>query len=311
MSFRTDDNLQRYEFVRFHLDNVIEQPANNQSQKKMGYRFTINDRSTFFDFFNGYFEVTKELQKRADGTGYAQADRITMINGSQSLIRHGNKDTVASTGLDMFVHHGIPWLGKKAVEMGRYYGSEALRNPKLQKKAIDYTLDKPNLMIQNVGSQALLSTKIRPNKKYKTDRKDLDGGSLDIHKLTGKHPRPKAGFTPIKYKYMGPYNPLEKQLEYDKNTGEVTKWYVQPYNKVDEIAAHHDICYDMGKNKGECDKKMVKSLDEIPYGKMPKWGQTARFLIDAKWRLGLGLSNQRKTKNGKGRRVKKKTGKKN
>ena len=88
MSFRTNKNLQRYEYVRFHLDNVIEQPANNQSQKKTGYRFTINDRSTMFDFFNGYFEVTKELQKKADGAGYARADRITMINGSQSLIRH-------------------------------------------------------------------------------------------------------------------------------------------------------------------------------------------------------------------------------
>ena len=88
MSFRTSENLQRYEFVRFHLDNVIEQPANNQSKTKTGYRFTINDRSTMFDFFNGYFEVTKELQKKADGVGYAQADRITMINGSHSLIRH-------------------------------------------------------------------------------------------------------------------------------------------------------------------------------------------------------------------------------
>ena len=90
MSFRTSENLQRYEYVRFHLDNVIEQPANNQSQKKTGYRFTINDRSTFFDFFNGYFEVTKELQKRADGAGYAAADHITMINGSHSLIKHMN-----------------------------------------------------------------------------------------------------------------------------------------------------------------------------------------------------------------------------
>ena len=64
--------------------------------------------------------------------------------------------------------------------MGRYYGSEALRNPKLQKKAIDYALDKLNPMIQNVGSQALdqLSTKIRPNRKYKTDRKDLDGAGI-------------------------------------------------------------------------------------------------------------------------------------
>ena len=88
MSFRTSENLQRYEYVRFHLDNVIEQPANNQAQKKTGYRFTINDRSTMFDFFNGYFEVTKELQKKADGVGFAAADRITMINGSHSLIRH-------------------------------------------------------------------------------------------------------------------------------------------------------------------------------------------------------------------------------
>ena len=160
--------------------------------------------------------------------------------------------------------------------MGRYYGSEALRNPKLQKKAIDYALDKLNPMIQNVGSQALnqLSTKIRPNKKYKTDRKDLDGAGFDIHKLIGKLPTPKAGWTPGKYKYMGAYNPLDKQLEYDKNTGEVTKWHVQPYNEVDRISAHHDICYDMGKDKGECDKVMVKSLDKIPYGQMPKWGQS-------------------------------------
>ena len=71
-----------------HFISTIEQPANNQSQKKTGYRFTINDRSTMFDFFNGYFEVSKELQKIADGVGYAAADRITMINGSHSLIRH-------------------------------------------------------------------------------------------------------------------------------------------------------------------------------------------------------------------------------
>ena len=91
--------------------------------------------------------------------------------------------------------------------MGRYYGSEALRNPKLQKQAIDYALDKLNPMIQNVGSQALnqLSSKIRPKKNYKTNRKDLGGGALDIHKQIGKLPRPKAGFTPGKYKYMGPY----------------------------------------------------------------------------------------------------------
>ena len=95
-------------------------------------------------------------------------------------------DTVAGTALDAFVHHGLPWLGKKAGEMGRYYGSEALRNKKLQKKAIDYVLDKLNPMIQNVGSQALdqLSTKIRPKKNYKTNRKGLDGTGLLDSALT-------------------------------------------------------------------------------------------------------------------------------
>ena len=124
----------------------------------------------------------------------------------------------------------------------------------------------------------------------------MAGGNIDIHKLIGKFPKPKAGYTPSKYKYMGPYNPLDKQLKYDPDNGEVQERYVQPYNKVDEIAAYHDICYDMGKNKGDCDRQMVKSLDQIPYGEMPKWGQTSRFLINTKQKLGLGL-----IKNGKRR----------
>ncbi len=88
---------------------------------------------------------------------------------------------------------------------------------------------------------------------------------------------------------MGPYNPLDKQLQYDPATGEVLKWNVKPKNKVDEIAAHHDICYDMGKNKGECDRQMVKSLDSIPYHDMPKWGMVARTIINKKQKLGLGI----------------------
>ena len=34
-----------------------------------------------------------------------------------------------------------------------------------------------------------------------------------------------------------------------------------------------------------CDKQMVESLDQIPYGEMPKWGQTKR-------KLGLGVSKK-------------------
>ena len=324
-------------------------------------------------------------------------------------------------------------MGRKAVEMGRYGASELMRNKKLQKKAVNYGINKLTPFIQDSVGSAMdqLSTKVRPKKRYKTNRKDLDGAGIDpmtvvkkapeiamsttqelipslkpvydryksgdimksafgsdhgitsgkfwrrptaeeeakmgiikkgsnpelffkfekpsrrmkktrffennpealeqmnniissnpdtwpqilrtqygiivdehfwennpllsfgsgvdIHKWIGKLPKPKAGWTPGKYKYMGPYNPLEKQLTYDPETGEVTEWRVKPYNKVDEIAAYHDICYDMGKNKNDCDREMVESLDQIPYGEMPKWGSTARLLINTKKKLGLGL----------------------
>ena len=46
------------------------------------------------------------------------------------------------------------------------------------------------------------------------------------------------------------------------------------------------------KNKGECDREMIKSLDKIPYGEMPKWGSTARFLINTKQKYGLGMNSK-------------------
>ena len=195
------------------------------------------------------------------------------------------------TAVDGFVHYGLPWMGKKAVEMGRYGASELMRNKNLQKKAVNYGISKLTPFIQDSVGTAMdeLSTKVRPKKKYKTDRPELDGKGIDVHKWIGKLPKPKAGWTPGKYKYMGPNNPLEQQLSYNPETGEVTEWKVKPYNKVDEIAAYHDICYDIGRNKGDCDREMVQSLDEIPYGKMPKWGSTTRFLINTKQKLGLGL----------------------
>ena len=335
--------------------------------------------------------------------------------------------------------------------MGRYYGSEAMRNPKLQKKAIDFALDRLNPMIQNVGSQALdqLSTKIRPKKKYKTNRKDLDGAGIidkaltsgvlgspwhvdikkgfqlltdptlfkepklskkqmienvkhykelykqakengykgsytkfvkeigvatrptftfpwfggalyrrkptitdkiaegaamfvnptaswtgalkllgsqglkgitdnvkhykgsgvDIHKIIGKLPKPKSGWTLPGHKYTGPYNDLDSQVRFDPITGEILEVFDQPTGKTDAIAMQHDVdysvCKDNRKCKNEADRKMVKALDSIPFHKR-QWGHTvARNIINTKQKLGLG-AKQRKTKNVKRRLVKKK-----
>ena len=63
--------------------------------------------------------------------------------------------------------------------MGRYGTSELMRNKKLQKKAVIYGINKLTPFTQESVGTAMdqLSTKVRPNKKYKTDRKYLDSRS--------------------------------------------------------------------------------------------------------------------------------------
>ena len=81
---------------------------------------------------------------------------------------------------------------------------------------------------------------------------------VDIHKIIGKIPiKPKKGFMLYKHKYTGPYNPLDQQLdEHDQPIkGQ------EPYNAVDAISLHHDICYrDHPNDKHACDDKMLQAL---------------------------------------------------
>ena len=67
MAFRSSEYLQRNELVIFQLDDVIRMPANGQHQVKNGYIFTINDRSSFYDWYNAYFEIQFQVQKTANG----------------------------------------------------------------------------------------------------------------------------------------------------------------------------------------------------------------------------------------------------
>lgn len=88
--------------------------------------------------------------------------------------------------------------------MGRYGLSEAMRNSSFQKKAVNYGIKHMTPFIQKTIGNTLdqLSTKVRPDKRYKTDRLELDGKGIDIHKWIGKLPKPKAGWTLGSYKYM-------------------------------------------------------------------------------------------------------------
>lgn len=118
------------------------------------------------------------------------------------------------------------------------------------------------------------------------------GGLLDVHKLIGKLPKPKGGFTLPSHKYTGPYNPLDKQLD----TGDQPLPGQEPYNQVDAIAMKHDICYrDNNNKKGklECDKKMLDNLSKTATKGIRESfdKKLVQAAIGAKYKLGLGTKN--------------------
>ena len=87
MTFRSPENVQRNELVRFQLQDNLRTPNAGQEQQKRGYKFLVNDRSSFFDWYNAFFEVQFQLDLKADDGEIADTD-VTMINGSHSLIKH-------------------------------------------------------------------------------------------------------------------------------------------------------------------------------------------------------------------------------
>ena len=159
-------------------------------------------------------------------------------------------------------------MQKKGFEAGRYYASEASRDPNLQKKAINYTLNKARPVIQKVCSEMLhqICTKVRPNRRYETDRPDLDGSGIDNHSAIGKLPKPKRGWTLRGHNFTGPDNPLEQPLKYHPETGEILKIYQQPTGPTDAIAMQHDVDYGSSSYReqkyGEDEKKCKHAVDQ-------------------------------------------------
>ena len=115
--------------------------------------------------------------------------------------------------------------------------------------------------------------------------------AIDIHSLLEKNPITKKMLQPkFGYKYLGPYNgPLEKQMLYNKRTGDIYKYYDKPKNILDKIASRHDICYELKpKNKGHCDRVMVKEIDNIPFKDRPLGSFAIKQIINTKQKLGMG-----------------------
>ena len=187
---------------------------------------------------------------------------------------------------------------KGLYNLGRKGASEAVKSDYAKQKIKDFANKYLDQALDSFTSD--LSKKLDP----------VSGGAIDIHKAILKE-APKKGFVMPGHKYTGPGNPLEQQVRFDRNNGQILEIYQQPTGKTDAVSMQHDVDYtvcgnkpksDQVKCKNEADRKMVKALDAIPW-KDRQWGHAvARNVIAAKSKIGMGV---KKSKNGKSRRVKK------
>ena len=83
--FRSPKYCDRHEYIPIQLDTPITTSGAGVAQRKNGYQFTINDMSSYFDWFNAYFEVEFKVVQDANAE-YLAATRIAMINDAASLI---------------------------------------------------------------------------------------------------------------------------------------------------------------------------------------------------------------------------------
>ena len=79
------------------------------------------------------------------------------------------------------------------------------------------------------------------------------GKGVDIHNAILKI-APKKGFVMPGHRYTGPGNPLEKQVKWDQNTGQILEIYQQPTGKTDAVSMQHDVDYSVCGNKPKADQ---------------------------------------------------------
>ena len=125
----------------------------------------------------------------------------------------------------------------------------------------------------------------------------VEGGKFDLHKHLPKIPLNPPGFN-----YLGPNNPLDKQV--DLETGVPNPGH-EPTNALDTIALKHDLLYHLAETEGSNEEDVLRRkhlADEIfvkeaeqTEGKTWKekfWNWLSRNIIKGKMKLGLGLTEE-------------------
>ena len=181
-------------------------------------------------------------------------------------------------GFDELIVKGLAAGAKGLFNLGRKGVSEGIKS--------DFARNKLKSIGRQYLDELVDSTTDSLSKK-------IVGKGVDIHKAIGKLPKPKSGWTLPGHKYTGPYNDLEKQFRYDKDTGEILEIYDKPTEKTDAIAICNMMSItasaEMTRSVNIAQiKKMVRALDAVPW-KERQWGHwLARNTINTKRKLGLG-----------------------
>ena len=64
--FRSPEYCDRYEYIPIQLDIPITTPGAGVAQRRNGYQFSINDRSSYFDWFNAFSDVDFKVVQDAN-----------------------------------------------------------------------------------------------------------------------------------------------------------------------------------------------------------------------------------------------------
>ena len=90
--------------------------------------------------------------------------------------------------------------------------------------------------------------------------------------------------------YFRSYNPLNKQLIYDKN-GNILRCIQKLTGETDRICSQHDVDYSISKNlkdKHIADEKMINAINKLPYNQQQYGTFLVKNIIRSKRKLGLG-----------------------
>ena len=102
--FRVQPYLEKRKYIQFNLQDAIVLPGNGEFQEKNRYKFNVNDRNNFYDWYKAYFLVDFKFEAKANGANVDADTESAPINGSFSLIKNLR---ISSTGKELYNANNI------------------------------------------------------------------------------------------------------------------------------------------------------------------------------------------------------------